>query len=134
MTERDPSADLQQLFQLAFGYMPAISLNIVVKLGIPDLIGADPLSIEQLAQKTGIHEDRLYRVMRALSTVGIFREPDRRSFGHTPVSELLRKDHPLSQRDLVNWIADPFHFQAYAHLMRTLKTGESAMELAAGKP
>src|SRR5262249_46896112 len=97
-------------------------------------IGADPLSIEQLAQKTGIHEDRLYRVMRALSTVGIFRETDRRSFGHTPVSELLRKDHPLSQRDLVNWIADPFHFQAYAHLMRTLKTGESAMELAAGKP
>ncbi len=134
MTERDPSADLRQLFQLACGYMPAISLNIVVKLGIPELLGADPMSIDQLAQKTEINEDRLYRVMRALSTVGVFRETDRRSFGHTPVSELLRKDHPLSQRDMVNWLADPFHFQTYAHLMRTLKTGESAMEIAAGKP
>src|SRR5438552_10598068 len=50
-----------------------------------------------------------------------------------PVSELLRKDHPLSQHDLVNWIADPFHFHTYANLMRTLKTGESAMEVAAYK-
>src|SRR5437870_1954504 len=134
MTERDPSADLQHLFQLALGYMPAVSLNIVVKLGIPDLLGSGPLSIQQLSQKTGINEDRLYRIMRALSTVGVFRETERRSFGHTPVSELLRKDHPLSLHDMVNWIADPFHFHAYANLMRTLKTGESAMEVAAGKP
>jgi len=134
MTERDPSADLQQLFQLALGYMPAMSLNVIVKLGVPDLLAAGPLSIQQLSQKTGINEDRLYRVMRALSTVGVFRETDRRSFAHTPVSELLRKDHPLSQHDMVNWMADPFHFRTYANLMRTVKTGESAMELAAGKP
>ena len=134
MTERDASADIQQLFQLALGYMPAVSLNVIVKLGIPDLLAAGPLSVQQLSQKTGINEDRLYRVMRALSTVGVFRETDRRSFAHTSVSELLRKDHPVSQHDMVNWIADPFHFHTYANLMRTLKTGESAMEVAAGKP
>ena len=89
---------------------------------------------EQLSQKTGINEDRLYRIMRALSAVGVFRETEHRSFEHTPASELLRTDHPLSHHDMVNWIADPFHFRAYANLLRTVKTGESAMELAAGKP
>src|SRR5262245_5199100 len=134
MTERDPSEDLQQIFQLVLGYMPAMALNVVVKLGIPDLITNGPVRAEQLAQKTRINEDRLYRIMRALSSVGVFRETEYRSFGHTPVSELLRKDHPLSSRDMVSWMADPFHFRTYANLMRTVKTGESAMELAAGKP
>ena len=133
MTQGDPSADLQNLFQLALGYMPAISLNIIVKLGIPDLLAAGPMRAEQLSQKTGINEDRLYRILRALSTVGIFRETEHHSFEHTPTSELLRRDHPQSLYDLVNWIADPFHFRTYANLMRTVKTGESAMELAAGK-
>ena len=82
MSERDPSADLQHLFQLALGYMPPVSLNIVVKLGTPDLLASGPLSIEQLSQKTGINEDRLYRIMRALSSVGVFRETERRAFGH----------------------------------------------------
>ena len=90
MTQSDPSADLQHLFQLALGYMPAISLNIVVKLGIADLLAAGPMRAEQLSQKTGINEDRLYRIIRALSTVGIFRETEPRSFEHTPTSELLR--------------------------------------------
>jgi hypothetical protein len=72
--------------------------------------------------------------MRALSSVGVFRETENRFFEHTPVSELLRKDHALSIRDMVNWIADPFHFHTYANLLRTVKTGESAMELAAGQP
>ena len=134
MTERDPSADLQQLFQLVLGYMPAMALNVVVKLGIPDLITNGPVRAEELAKRTQISEDRLYRIMRALSSVGVFRETEYRSFEHTPVSDLLRKDHPLSSHDMVNWMADPFHFHTYANLMRTVKTGESAMELAAGKP
>src|SRR4051812_1150192 len=130
MTDRDPSADIQHVFQLALGYMPAVSLNIVVKLGIPDLLTATPLPVDQLSKKIGVNEDRLYRVMRALTTVGIFREAENRAFSHTPPSELLRKDHPASLRDMVNWIADPFHFHTYANLMRTVKNGESAMELA----
>src|SRR4030095_16040789 len=114
--------------------MPAVALNVVVKLGIPDLLTGGPVRAGQLAQKTGIDEDSLYRIMRALSSVGVFREMENRSFAHTPISELLRKDHPLSSHDMVNWIADPFHFHTYAYLLRTVKTGESAMELAAGKP
>src|SRR6185295_4171065 len=69
-----------------------------------------------------------------LSTVGVFKETVNRTFEHSPTSKLLRTDHPLSAHDMVNWIADPFHFRTYANLMRTVKTGESAMELAAGKP
>src|SRR5262245_383447 len=124
MTERDPSADLQHLLQLAIGYMPAVALNIVVKLGVPDLLARGPMRAEQLSQKTGINEDRLYRVLRALSTVEVFNETADRTFEHSPASELLRTDHPLSTHDMVNWIADPFHFRTYANLMRTVKTGE----------
>jgi hypothetical protein len=133
MTKSDPGADLKHIFQLVLGYIPAISLNVVVKLGIADLLAGGPQPVATLAQKADVNEDRLYRVLRALTVVGVFREDSNRSFSNTPASDLLRRDHPASAYDMVNWIADPFHFHTYANLMRTVKTGESAMEIAAGK-
>ena len=123
-TPQQPLA-AEQLFQLCLGYIPAISLNVVAKLSIADQLAQGPKSVEDLARASQVHADALYRVMRALATVGVFREGERRTFEQTPVSDVLRADHPMSLRPFVIFFPDPLHFRAYANLMHSVKTGET---------
>jgi hypothetical protein len=45
---------------------------VVVELGIADLLRDGPLGVDTLAEKTETHAPTLYRLLRALSSVGIF--------------------------------------------------------------
>jgi hypothetical protein len=66
--------------------------------------------------------------------VGIFSETQPRHFALTPSAEFLRSDHPQSLRDMVVWIADPFHFNIAADLLHSVKTGQPTVEHVTGKP
>jgi len=77
----DPS---QMLLQFAAGYVPAAALWIAAELGIADLLGAQPVSVTELARSTGANEDALFRILRVLAMVGIFSETEPRHFALTP--------------------------------------------------
>src|SRR5436190_486801 len=51
-----------------------------------------------------------------------------------PMQQLLRSDHPQSMRDMVVWIADPFHYKIAAELLHSVKTGQPTVEHVTGKP
>jgi hypothetical protein len=70
--------------QLIFGKQITYSLAAMARLGIADHMGATPISIETLAEKVEAHGPSLYRVMRMLASVGVFREAGRK-FALTPV-------------------------------------------------
>src|SRR4051812_7614379 len=101
----------QQLFQIAGGYMLTAALYVIVDAGVADHLSSGPRSVAELAKATGTNEDALYRVLRLLASVGIFQEIGSRTFSLTPPAELLQKNHPRSMRDLMFFIADPFHFR-----------------------
>jgi len=124
----------EQIFQLVLGYMPAMALNIVARLGVADQIEKEPKAIADLAKAAGVHENALYRLMRALASVGVFHEATGRRFEHTPGSELLRQDHPASIRPMTVWMSDPFHFRCYADLMNSIQTGQPSAEKTLGQP
>ena len=67
----------QTIFQIATGYMASAALQTVIKLGIADHLAAGPQTVADLARKTGANEDALYRVLRALASLGIFEETRR---------------------------------------------------------
>lgn len=106
-------------------------LYIVSELGIADLIQDGTTSVEALAEKTGTHAPTLYRVLRALSSVGIFVETDNRAFGLTPLSECLLSNalRPIARMFLSEW-----HDKAWNGLHHTIKTGEPAFDHSFGKP
>ena len=130
---RQPSPT-EHLMQFAGGYWPSVSLYIVAKLGIADLLKGGPRPVAELAAATATNADALYRVLRALASVGIFTETAPRVFALTPPAEPLRSDIPGSLRAMVQWIADPFHLRVYAEMMHSVKTGQPAMEHVFGKP
>ena len=125
---------VQQLMQFGTGYMPAAALYPVVKLGIPDILANGSSTVASLAAKTKTSEDFLYRIMRALSSFGIFAEPEPRTFALTDVSEKLCRNTPGSMRDMVLWMTNPFHFQVWSDMEYAVRTGQNATEHIFGKP
>src|SRR5690349_5063039 len=99
-------AALQHIFQLGTGFIVSAALGTAVRLGIPDQLASGPRTSAALAGATGAHEDALYRVLRALSMVGVFAETEARSFALTPAGELLRSGAPGSTREMVLWMCD----------------------------
>lgn len=129
----DPAV-IQHLFQLVGGYVIFASLGVAARLGIAEQLAAGPCSSADLARATGVNEDALYRVLRALAMVGVFTETGPRTFALTPAANLLRAGVPGSLREMVMWMDDSFHFRIYSEMMHSVKTGETLGEKMLGMP
>jgi hypothetical protein len=123
----------QLLFQIATGYMASSALQTVLKLQIPDRVAAGTRAVDELAREAGVDQDALYRVMRALASLGIFDERQPRTFDLTLAGRMLQKGQH-SFRDMGLWITSPFHFRVYAEMQHAVKTGTPAGEKVAGMP
>jgi hypothetical protein len=130
VTAIDPA---QTVFQVATGYMLSAALNVVLELDIAGRLAAGPAAVADLARETGANEGALYRVLRALASVGIFEEIGSRRFALTPAAAALRQG-PGSLHALARFLTDPFHFQLYANLSTSVRTGRPAMEATVGAP
>ena len=122
----------EQLMQFATGYMVTAALHGVTKLGIPDLLKGGAKSSADLAREAKANEDALFRVMRALASIGVFREVMARTFALTPVSELLCTGSKGSLREMVLWMGDGMHFKTYPEMGHALRTGETVVEKVFG--
>jgi len=125
-------APVDALLKMGIGYMTSSALHAVVELGIADRLTEGPRSADQLALEAGANADALYRVLRMLSAEGIFEEIAPRYFALTPLSQPLRTGSPA--RDLIHWIADPFHFKVYSEALHAVRTGQPAVEYVTGLP
>lgn len=122
------------LMQFACGFMASRALSIVAELRIADLLANGPKPVAELAKATKTNEDALYRVLRALASVGIFTEVAPRKFGLNPTSELLQSNIPGSLHAMVRFMCDGFHFTTYAEMMHAVKTGETVCQRVLGMP
>jgi hypothetical protein len=120
---------VQQAFQLMTGHIVTSAVNISARLGLSDRLAKGPRTAEDIARETGANPEALYRLMRALASVGVFDEgPDRR-FALTPVGAALC-DGPV--RWMALWIAGEFNYHVYANAMHSVMTGESAVPKTTG--
>ena len=123
----------QQLNQMICGYWQSQCVYVAAKLGIADLLTDGPLSAEDLAGKTGTHPLSLYRLLRALASVGVFAEEPEGRFTLTPAAALLRNDVPGSQRAMAIMMGEE-HFRAWGDLLYSVQTGKPAFERIFGQP
>jgi hypothetical protein len=113
------------VMQLASGYWTSRCLHVVAELGVADLIGDKPQSTESLANACGTQPGALYRVLRQLASVGIFKW-EQGAWNQTETSRFLRSDHPGSLRDYVRMLGLPVFWSALGDLDHSLRTGEPA--------
>jgi hypothetical protein len=122
------------VMQLCTGYMASACIQVAARLKIADLLANGPKPVQQLAAAAGANEDRLYRVLRVLASLGVFTEISPRTFALTPTAEPLRSDTPNSFRNMALWITSPFHFRTYSEILHSVKTGDITCDHVHGKP
>src|SRR3954454_9513676 len=120
---------VQHVFQLMSGHIVASAINSAAQLGIADKLAAGPRSSADLARESGVNEDALYRVLRALASVGVFTEISPRTFDLTPAAAALQ-DGPV--RAMALWLTSSFNMRVHANAMHSVKTGETAVPTIAG--
>ena len=123
-TEAPPPAAV--LTQILMGSLASQALYVAAKLGIADLLADGPKTIEQLAKETNTDAPSLYRVMRALASIGVFTEQDKHTFAMTATSEPLRSDAPNSLRDVTIFWGEDWHWEVWGKIIHSVRTGKSA--------
>jgi len=132
-TRQNVSSLQAEMMQLAFGHFREQAICVAATLGVADQLADGPKSAEALAGATGAHPRALYRLLRALTTFGVFAETDDGRFEMTPLAETLQSDSPSSLRPLLVLLGQSFHWGAWSHLLHSVKTGESAFEHGHGQ-
>jgi SAM-dependent methyltransferase len=118
-----PSVALRRLID---GYQVSQALHVASTLGIADLLADGPRTSDDLAAATETDPRALYRVLRALASVGVFHEEAEGRFSLTELGGCLRSDAPESLAGWAAFIGRPYYWQAWGDLLHSVRTGENA--------
>src|SRR5918998_3526345 len=114
------------LLRMTNGYQVSQVIHVAATLGIADLLENGSKSADELAEATGTYAPTLYRLLRALASVGVFAEETDGRFGLTPLAEHLRSDVPGSVRAWAMLIGRPSFWTSWGHLLHSARDGEPA--------
>jgi hypothetical protein len=120
------------MFQYIFGLMVPQAIHIVAKLGIADIVTKAPASAEELAAATNSETTAFQRLLRFLTSVGIFSKDAKGRYHQTPLSDTLRSDHPQSVRNAAILFGSGLLWRAFGELSATIATGRPAFNQVFG--
>jgi SAM-dependent methyltransferase len=116
------------------GKLISQALATAVELGIPDQLGKGAKPASELARKAGAREDGVYRLLRALASVGVFSEGAWRRFKLTPIGQLLRSDTPGNHAGYVRFTGHDSTWRPWGQLAHSVRTGQPAFDVIFGMP
>ncbi|RPH80518.1 MAG: methyltransferase [Nitrospiraceae bacterium] len=122
------------MLNLTIGHWVARLIHVAAKLKLADLLKKGPRTVEDLAAAADVQPQALYRILRALASVGIFAETKNRRFKLTPLAATLRTDVPASLHGWALMINDNWQWDAWKELLYGAKTGEMPFLKAHGIP
>ena len=129
----NPALLHKRMLQLLSSLWVTRAVGTFARLGLADVMedGAeDPAAI---AAARGLVPDRVYRLLRALSTVGIVTEPARGRFALTPLGRLLSSHSANNTRTTAIFLNDYFA-DMWMHLDDALAGDRTAFEALKGRP
>jgi hypothetical protein len=115
------------------GILAAQAIHVAAKLRIPDLLASGPKTIAELASNCGAHPPTLERLLRALASLEMFAPTPEGRFRNTPLTEVLRTDHPQSRRDGALFLPAPFLWRPLGELYESVRTGEPTFPVIFGQ-
>lgn len=121
-----------QLLQMARGYRVARMVYVAAKLGLADYLAEGAKSATELASSTGTHPRFLYRLMRALASLGILSERADQHFALTPLGEALKTGAPGAARSGIMAAGSQFWWRAWGELPQAIETGTTGADIAWG--
>ncbi len=114
------------LIRMLYGGIFQKAISVVAKLGIADFLANGPLSTAELAKKTNTHENALYRVLRMLASIGVFKEQENRIFELTALASYLQSDNPDSIRNYAIMMGEDWLWDNWKEMLYSLQTGKTS--------
>ena len=120
------------------------AIYVAAQLGLADYLKDGPKSVEDLAEETKTHPDSLYRLLRMLSSIGIFAETKNegdeqqqvdqniRRFELTPMASLIQSEAKNSIRNFALMFGLESFKNAIDDLLYSIQTGENSFKHANG--
>jgi O-methyltransferase domain len=81
-----------------------------------------------------VDADALYRLLRALASLGIFVETTDARFEMTPAATLLQRNTPGSLRSAAMLYGDELLWRSFGRMLYAIETGRPAFEYVYGQP
>ena len=129
------AAPHEQILAIVNNYWQGCSVGAAAQLELADHLAGGPLHVDVLAERSNTHAPSLYRLLRALESIGIFTQTAPRVFGNTPQSECLRRHAAGSQWSWVRitLCPDAFPVDGWRGLLLSLRNGQTGIEQVRGK-
>jgi hypothetical protein len=115
------------------GFRSTQTLYVFAKLGVADHLVESPLTAEELASRLGVDSANLGRVLRLAAFYGVVAELPEGRFGLTEFGQPLRSDVKESIAASAIMFGQE-HYRAWAALLNSVKSGESAFQDVFGMP
>src|SRR4051812_32355803 len=104
------------LMQMAFGKAVTQAVSVAARFKLADQMATGPKTAAELAKAAGLHPGHLFRILRALASVGVLTGDEEGRFALTPVGEFLRSDVPGSLRAIATYVCDPWSWKPWGDL------------------
>jgi predicted transcriptional regulator len=112
------------MLNLMIGHWVSRLIQVAAKLKLADLLKDGPRTADELAAIAGVRAPKLYRVLRALASVGVFAETKNRRFKLTPLAATLQTDVPGSMRTGALMLNSDWQWDAWQKLLHGVETDE----------
>jgi O-methyltransferase domain/Dimerisation domain len=122
------------ILDLIYGKWRAQAISVAAELGIADILKDGPRSTEEIAKTANVSEYAVYRLLRALATLGLFSGLAGRRFALTPLGAYLRSDVPGSLRGFARLAGHDFTWLPWGQLAYSVRTGKPAFDHVFGMP
>jgi len=129
----NPAQLHKKMLQLLSSLWVTRAVGSFARLGLADVMEAGAEDAAAIAAARGLVADRVYRLLRALSTVGIVAETAHGRFALTPLGRLLGSHAPNNTRTTAIFLNDYFA-DMWMHLDDALAGDRTAFEALKGKP
>ncbi|EQC37495.1 hypothetical protein SDRG_05098 [Saprolegnia diclina VS20] len=129
MTSTEPA---MQVFECVRNMWATRALATVASLKIPDLLRDGPLSADEIAAQLGLHADSVFRLLRAVASMGFLSHEDTTVFALTSSGEALISDVPGSMRSYLVAMTAPGHWLPWGNLEHTIRHGTPATDMELG--
>lgn len=121
-----------QLLEILLAQVVSRLIHLTATLRLPDFLAEGPKTAEELAPLTATHAPSLYRVLRTLSSLGLFTEDAAQRFSLQPLGVALKSRTPGHAAALI--MGGEIVTRSLDHLLDSVQTGETGFQKACGMP
>ena len=104
-------------------------IHAAARLGLADLLAEGPQTVRQLAERSGVHEPSLRRLLRALVSVGVCARSGTDRFELTPLGAPLAASAPQSLKAVALFEGELL-WHSWGALVESIRSGKTSAELA----